>query len=722
MERNRQIADMLVSKMSSIICLQEFWHDSAALRELYETKLGGAGYSLHMLCRTGSRGDGLLTAVLRDQLDVLDEQEIIFNDSGDRVALLLRLRASTRFTRAYDAAMRQSNQQAQGPQAGGKAASASGAVRGDKGASDVAKGVGRNGQEGAAGMPPSGQVSSAAGKDAMGKEKEKEKEKEHTRGCVEFIVVNTHLTFPHSKSYTLVRLREVFKIIEFLQHYREGAGLAAMPIVLCGDWNGGKLGQVYKFLRSQGFVSSYDVANGLSDDEESTWVSHRNHHGDEVGVDFIYLLNPSCQLQPLSVDWKETVFSVVKATLYRAGLHGVNQLFHFFLDDKAADATSAGGGVAAKGGVPTRDYITGEEFYNGLHRLNLTSQLSFGLTREEADELIARMDADGDGLIRKDEFRLVMAAEEEGEDADADAWARTLLDDEDGDGVISGERYRALAMGAMSKKDQRLARKREEEQRRQRMSGSESESEYTSPASNCANCGNVHGVVGAGCGVGAGDAVAFSSSSDSSTTLARNGSAAQGGMSYGAESAQPSKGASGSSKGLHSSASGGGASRRGSSQDPPEFDPWAIPEPGDHGYYDTSLAWTCMTECNADYRNGEVQEEEDGYGSDEEVGQGAEVSSAVAEDDMEGTCDAEGEDGCFRATDFCIKFSKLEPDEMGRGRWPAGYDLSDHAPLTSVFAPMMPLRAVRPRAVPARPQRDAAGARNETRGQQECLS
>jgi hypothetical protein len=34
------------------------------------------------------------------------------------------------------------------------------------------------------------------------------------------------------------------------------------------DWNGSKRGQVYKFLCSQGFVSSYDTAHQYSDSEE----------------------------------------------------------------------------------------------------------------------------------------------------------------------------------------------------------------------------------------------------------------------------------------------------------------------------------------------------------------------------------------------------------------------------------------------------------------------
>jgi hypothetical protein len=36
---------------------------------------------------------------------------------------------------------------------------------------------------------------------------------------------------------------------------------------ICRDWNGSKRGHVYKFLRSQGFVSSYDTAHHYTDSD-----------------------------------------------------------------------------------------------------------------------------------------------------------------------------------------------------------------------------------------------------------------------------------------------------------------------------------------------------------------------------------------------------------------------------------------------------------------------
>ncbi|XWS73266.1 hypothetical protein CRYUN_Cryun02cG0113100 [Craigia yunnanensis] len=68
-----------------------------------------------------------------------------------------------------------------------------------------------------------------------------------------------------------------------------------MLIILCGDWTGNKCGHVYKFLRSQGFVSSYDIAHEYTDSDSSAhkWVSHRNHRGNICGVNFMWLCNPN---------------------------------------------------------------------------------------------------------------------------------------------------------------------------------------------------------------------------------------------------------------------------------------------------------------------------------------------------------------------------------------------------------------------------------------------
>jgi len=107
------------------------------------------------------------------------------------------------------------------------------------------------------------------------------------------------------------------------------------------DWNGSKRGHVYKFLRSQGFVSSYDTAHDYTDADADKvinyrclvfsffcvmcqlpitciyfnivqWVSHRNHRGNICAVDFIWLLNPDKYRKLLKASWSEAVFGMFK--------------------------------------------------------------------------------------------------------------------------------------------------------------------------------------------------------------------------------------------------------------------------------------------------------------------------------------------------------------------------------------------------------------------------
>ncbi|KAJ8504806.1 hypothetical protein OPV22_005692 [Ensete ventricosum] len=57
--------------------------DRQARHNMYEKQLGDPGDVSFKLGRTNNRGDGLLTAVHRDYLRILNHQELLFNDFGD---------------------------------------------------------------------------------------------------------------------------------------------------------------------------------------------------------------------------------------------------------------------------------------------------------------------------------------------------------------------------------------------------------------------------------------------------------------------------------------------------------------------------------------------------------------------------------------------------------------------------------------------------------------
>eukprot|EP00850_Spirogloea_muscicola_P010276 SM000060S19608 [mRNA] locus=s60:105938:110019:+ [translate_table: standard] len=207
-------------------------------------------------------------------------------------------------------------------------------------------------------------------------------------GPLEMLLLNTHLLFPHNANSCLIRLRQAYKILEYVENYKLANNLPLMPIILCGDWNGSKRGQVYKFLRSQGFVSSYDLAHKYTDTERQKWVSHKNHRGNICGVDFIWLLNPVGQTKPLTADWKAAVFGMIKAKLKEFGLNQ-RAAFEFFMED----------------GSDGDDRVTLKDFQTAMDKLGLTSSESVGLTRKEIVELMDSADTDGNGYIDYEEFK-----------------------------------------------------------------------------------------------------------------------------------------------------------------------------------------------------------------------------------------------------------------------------------------------------------------------------
>ena len=216
------------------------------------------------------------------------------------------------------------------------------------------------------------------------------------------LVVNTHLLFPHNANSTLIRLRECFKILEYLHEYQELAASAVaqvggkarrLPVIMCGDFNGSIRGAVSRFLQSQGFVSALEERRACDcDGISSNWVSHMNHHGEAVGVDHVWLLNPSKQkadtggssvVAPPS--WKAAIYAMIQCKMLEKGLISNEDAFKFF--DFNQDLG-----------------VTREEFEVAVEMLGLTGESTPGLLSEEIQTLYDDCDKDGNGLVDFSEF------------------------------------------------------------------------------------------------------------------------------------------------------------------------------------------------------------------------------------------------------------------------------------------------------------------------------
>ncbi|KAK1261468.1 hypothetical protein QJS04_geneDACA001007 [Acorus gramineus] len=110
LSRNQSILDRLLYERSSIICLQvgrEVWVGNEEFVNMYERRLGDAGYIIFKLARTNNRGDGLLTAVHKEYFRVLNYRDLLFNDSGDRVAQLLHVESLSPFGQSRNSNIQQ---------------------------------------------------------------------------------------------------------------------------------------------------------------------------------------------------------------------------------------------------------------------------------------------------------------------------------------------------------------------------------------------------------------------------------------------------------------------------------------------------------------------------------------------------------------------------------------------------------------------------------------
>ena len=218
----------------------------------------------------------------------------------------------------------------------------------------------------------------------------------------QIILVNTHLLFPHNEYSSKIRMREVTKILGFIENYRQsdmcsticGRSDVKIPVILTGDFNGSPKGSVFNFIKSQNFVSVLDT---LDEDVTTNWISHKNHLNNLVLYDHIFFSNPSDQVfekLPTAPVWTTLLFKEIVQKIASGRNSGVT----------VADIFSAFDEDGSK-------LVSREELATGIRRLGFAGEGTAAVTEEEIDALMSSADSDGDGQINFREFYdLVLAA------------------------------------------------------------------------------------------------------------------------------------------------------------------------------------------------------------------------------------------------------------------------------------------------------------------------
>ena len=158
-----------------------------------------------------------------------------------------------------------------------------------------------------------------------------------------FLLVNVHLLFPHNDNSTLIRLREVSKVLEFVHSYIAENDLKDCPVVVAGDFNGKRGYTINNYMTYMGFKSSYCEVHGCGAGpmasgggagerpKEVDWISHRDHREIDAGVDFIYFDqgDTAASKRRVEANWHDVVFCECALRLTERGMNVADTLEFF---------------------------------------------------------------------------------------------------------------------------------------------------------------------------------------------------------------------------------------------------------------------------------------------------------------------------------------------------------------------------------------------------------
>lgn len=228
----------------------------------------------------------------------------------------------------------------------------------------------------------------------------------------QFLVVNTHLLFPHNLYSTNIRVREMSKILDFVESYRQrelcrsicGRSDVRIPVIIAGDYNGSPRGSVFKLMKSQNFRSAQEqywsdnnnssIVLLQNDNSNSSWrwtkwISHKSHLNTIIPVDHVFYSNPSDQVEeklPALPDWTNLVYrELMQKIVDQQGPSNMRDIFALFDHDNT-------------------NFITKEQFESTIKKIGFFGDGTPSLTNEEIDALIDSADRNGDGLIDYKEF------------------------------------------------------------------------------------------------------------------------------------------------------------------------------------------------------------------------------------------------------------------------------------------------------------------------------
>ena len=230
----------------------------------------------------------------------------------------------------------------------------------------------------------------------------------------QFILVNTHLLFPHNEQSTKIRLREITKLLGFVESYKQrelcdslcGRTDVKIPVIVTGDLNGDQDDSVLQYVEDQNFVTAKMSCKDCTD----SWISHKNHLDELVMYDHVYYSNPSDQVEEkLSAlpDWTNLFLNEIIQRIVKEKEKNKRGDGDGDGGDTSSDKSPSGSSVAeifSVFDVNKDKTVSREEFTQTLRRLGFSGEGSAAIMDAEIDSLMDIADKDGNGFIDYKEF------------------------------------------------------------------------------------------------------------------------------------------------------------------------------------------------------------------------------------------------------------------------------------------------------------------------------
>jgi endonuclease/exonuclease/phosphatase (EEP) superfamily protein YafD len=110
---------------------------------------------------------------------------------------------------------------------------------------------------------------------------------------INFLLGNTHLNYPHGHNDTAIRLGQAEELTAAIDAMCRAHRVSSVIVV--GDFNGNLSDTSCQHMLGNGFVSAYGLVH-----RKELHVTHRDHRGLQVGVDFVFVRDLGPRIVPIN--------------------------------------------------------------------------------------------------------------------------------------------------------------------------------------------------------------------------------------------------------------------------------------------------------------------------------------------------------------------------------------------------------------------------------------